>query len=238
MSDTSSNSDREGIDRWWVASGVVVILCILLLIYVLAPWGKSHDSSSGSAQGAGAPPTGSSPATTGTGCPAPAVNNSVPSGPVPARWNLVERVALPSSSAGPHVTSGLRRCYDHSPQGALLAAANISYGLASSSYKSVYAHQVLPGPNASSAEQDQAAAAKQAPSSTIAQIRGYRFMNYSPDRAQVQLLTGPDDTSTQQYTFLMQWAGDDWMLNADAPGGYISPQPASMADGFTEWSGV
>lgn len=240
MSENRTDDDKQGLDRWWIASGVIVALCLLLLVYVVAPWGKDHNTSGGSPQGTSAPSVGASPSSTGatTGCPTPAVSDTVPTGPVTAEWNLVDRVALPSSKAGPHITTGLRRCYDHSPQGALLAAANISYGLTGSSYKDVYSHQVMSGPNASSAEQDQDSAAKEAPTSQIAQIRGYRFMNYSPERAQIQLLTGTDDTSTQQYTLLVQWSGDDWKINADAPGGYISPQPASMADGFTQWSGV
>jgi len=133
------------------------------------------------------------------------------------------------------VLSPNRRCFARSPEGALLAASNIGMLAFGKDVKAIFAGQVLPGPNHDAALKE---AVGQGPrQGDKAQIRGFRFLNYSPDRAQVQLLTGIQQ-QLQQFTITVEWSEGDWKVNLDTPGGYLPPQPASSADGFTQWSGV
>jgi hypothetical protein len=64
--------------------------------------------------------------TGGSRCNLPVGNTDPVVGPPHATWTLVGRIAAPSiPGVGPGITDGNdRRCYAHSPLGALLAAAN------------------------------------------------------------------------------------------------------------------
>lgn len=234
---------RSEINKWWYASAAVIVLTLAALAYLLVLPPNQAPQGTNPAPGEAAPaqPNPASPPPTagndsrGGGCPQQPASDAIPSTAPATRWEIIDKTALPRTAAGPAVDSPVRRCFARSPEGALLAATNISMSAFGANAEQVFKHQVLPGSNRDAALHE----ARDAKPRTgdVAQVKGYRFLNYSPDQAQVQLLTGLGERS-QAFTITLQWSGDDWKVNLDAPGGYLPPQPASLADGFTAWSGI
>ena len=147
-------------------------------------------------------------------------------------WELVRNTALPRSSAGPAIVDGeVRRCYAHSAEGALLAAANIVTRL---DIQAVVDQQYTPGPVKDSfTKQNQE---NPGPRLYPVQIAGFSLVTVSPEMAQVQLVLRNTNNALTAGTVLVVWDSGDWKVN-----GTVSPPPSAQVDslaGFVSWSGV
>lgn len=214
-----------------------LLLVVVCLVVVLLAGGRGGQPQS-------QPPASKLPATE----PAPSDNTDqrIPTAAPPGvSWSYFRSIALPESRTyGPtRVHGDVAAGYAHSPTGALLAAVNIStryfFGLG---WRDVLKEQTVPGrgqeawvairtqhpldPNEHSAP------------GSYGQFTAFRFVNYTPSLATVQVVTQfANYGGAQQVTTLtVQWNGQDWLLVLQ-PSGSPSPTatPVTSLDQFTSW---
>ena len=148
-------------------------------------------------------------------------------------WEIVRTTALPTSPAGPKIIEGeVRRCYDHSAEGALLAATTIT---ALVDVDAVVQAQFTPGPVRDG--QIDYNKDNPGPRQYPVQFAGFSLTTAAPDQVQVQLvLRNTMNGGLGLATILMVWSDGDWKVN-----GEVTPPPtvqiSSMA-GFIPWAGV
>lgn len=115
-------------EKWFVASGAFLGLIVVTGVFVLVTSGGGDGGSrtgaraqSGSARPSGTP---SVSVASSSMCGLPDGDQRIPKQPPAARWQLVGWFATPTArNIGPGVVNGKqRRCYAHSPTGALFAA--------------------------------------------------------------------------------------------------------------------
>lgn len=160
-------------------------------------------------------------------------------------WALFQGVVLPSSrTAGPTRVAGpVHAGYAHTPVGALLAAAQVSYRYLISpggDWRQVVVQQVVPGAGRDVYVQKRATVTTTSvPPGTYGQLAGFRFVTYSPDTAVIQFVTRFSNGNLQVVTDTVHWLDGDWKLQLQ-PDGSESPtgQSVSSLGGFVPWSGL
>lgn len=156
-------------------------------------------------------------------------------------WN---RIVVPRSAEfGPGRVDGdgFRRCFAHSPTGAVFAAYHSVAALADDDHVVPNAARVLlPGPDTDRMLADLAA---EGPGDGIddspSQLAGFRVIDAGPDRVTVALAMRVKDAYASA-TFTMAWHRDDWLVLAPRPGqqfGAPYSQLSGLGD-FVRWSGV
>jgi hypothetical protein len=189
-----------------------------------------------------------SPASKGSGttnsCGLPDGDQAVPSNQPPKAdlWEISRRVAVPRSSAyGPAKTDpdGFRRCFAHSPTGAVYAAYNVIAALADQSRIIPTATKLMvPGRDTDLLlEEVRKETADEA--SMPAQVAGYRIVDADRDRVTI-MLAMPVQTEFMSGTFTLAWHSGDWHLVAPPDAAAVGTpysQHHNLND-FVEWSGV
>ncbi|MGW6281998.1 hypothetical protein [Kribbella sp. NPDC055071] len=179
----------------------------------------------------------------GAGCGPADGDQTVPAkAPAVDGWEVSRRVVVPRSTAfGPAKTDadGFRRCFAHSPTGALFAAYNAVAALADQRQTVATAQKLmLPGPNTDSLIRVLRAEPPTADSETV-QLAGFRILDAGHDRATIMLAT-PVQTEYMSLTLTLVWYGDDWRVQSPTPGGAVGDpytQHRDLSD-FVAWSGV
>ncbi|WP_136611054.1 hypothetical protein [Sinomonas albida] len=223
--------------RFIASAAVVVVLIALGVAYVALP-----SPSAGQAPAPTSPATAAATAQASQSvCGLPAGDQRYPSVGLPTKWELLGRVAVPTDpkGSGPGKTDGsLRTCYQHSPTGALYAAANI-----------VGVGTLPGGPTvinknfaAKSPARDQALAAPptQTPldPSMSMQIGGFKVVSYAPDSATIALgmkVTQDSRTGYGSVTYALRWEGGDWKVVLEDSS--TSTSLKDLSD-FVPWTGV
>lgn len=165
----------------------------------------------------------------------------------PHGWQRVYGATVPfSTSDGPaEIRDGLATGYSHTPQGAVVAAAQITYRLnARPADRDLYIHQVK-----ASAQQlaayDKARAAGRLPEQEPEQVTRYlvapdafQIENYADDMAIVRLAArGPVNDGKQLWAavrLVMVWDNGDWRLQPTDASGSQTEYVDSL-DGWTRW---
>lgn len=214
-----------------ILAGAVGVLLLVLLVAVLVTTGGSDQKpSSAPAPAPSAPPGGGDAGST-------EIPQSAPPG---VSWQLYHTVALPvSQTAGPRqITDSTATGYAHTPTGALLAGAQIQYRqLLAPNWQQVSSQQVMPGPGRDAFMQarSQMGSVEPAPGE-LAQISGFRFINYSPGMATIQYVSRTVAGAQTVTTSTVQWDGGDWKLVL--PAGPSTAQPLTSMAGVSPWGGV
>lgn len=265
----SENEDQSPFGRGFAAACIVVgavLLCgALLLVTGLTSDPSNAATAPGPAQPAnpGEPPATSTtpdpPDTSGakpagrsasggrhggaSTCDLPAGGQAIPvDPPVADGWDVSRRVVVPRSHAhGPATTGadGFRRCFAHSPTGAVFAAYSAVAALADQRLAIPTTQKLmLPGPNTQALLRE---LSKRDPTttSTTAQLAGYRVIDANQDRATVMLAI-PVETAYMSITLTLVWYAGDWRLQPPPPGepvGAPFSQHRDLRD-FVAWSGV
>jgi hypothetical protein len=164
-----------------------------------------------------------------------------PEPPLDVTWELVNGEAVPVSlTAGPTKADGpVRYGFAHTPTGAALAAVNIAVRAAFTSgdgWLKVTQRQVAP-----SKGRDVFINARRnlmdltPPEGGLAQLAGYRVLDYAPDRARVEIGDFFASGERQTYTSTVVWRDGDWQLEL-GPDGNPGPPPVKVASlvGFVE----
>jgi hypothetical protein len=246
MADSSSNDSTSGgpwSQRGFVAAaaflGIVIVAAVGILL--IGP-GDSGDSGGGTRpQGGNNGKPGASADPAASVCGLKPGSQEIPETPPDAKWTLVGKVAVPSSSdVGPARREGaLRACYAHSPTGALFAAANfVAVASLANVDKEVVGHLVANNSDRDAFLND----LEQSRSGSRAQIAGFRIVGASKDEASVELafnaVNGEGRSGVVSATFPMRWEQGDWKFVATAGDDPYSIQPLDSTSGFIPWGGA
>ncbi|MFK4083489.1 hypothetical protein ACI2LF_05230 [Kribbella sp. NPDC020789] len=177
------------------------------------------------------------------GCSLPAGDQVVPAvAPAVDGWEVSRRVVVPRSGVfGPGVTDadGFRRCFAHSPTGAIFAAYNVVAALADQSQVTATARKLmLPGPETDALLRT---VAREKPSgdSEPTQLAGYRVVAADRDQVTVMLAV-PVEAQYMSLTLTMVWHDHDWRLRPPPSGEAVGApfvQVRNLTD-FVKWSGL
>lgn len=240
---------RTGPGAGWYASAALVVFVVASLVYILARGGGDPSATSGPSSTRAsstnstststttpAPPT--TAASAADGWEAPGCNGSRGSGDNPAEalaavsWEPFLASALPTSpDLGPAtVEEPFRRCFQHSPAGAVVAASTIvltSY--APGVGGQVLERQMVAGPG----RDDWAAALAAEPAPAPATLAAYRVNGCSPTACNVALIAFGQGLYAESV-LPMVWVDDDWKIDGSRllpAGGIVQGIPT----GFTPW---
>lgn len=252
--DTDSTSRR----RWTLIIAAVLLVIVLIgAILLIASRGDDPQT---------APPPGSQPTGTSTGepssapsetpsstgprkCDLPAGPQTIPATPIHgAKWTLVNRYAVPSASDfGPQITDpdGLRRCFAHSPTGAVYAMYNHFAAMSppdSTSAEatfSVLRRIMTPGPNLDAYIQYLKTADDSGGSNTSVQLAGFKVLDATANRV-TMLVAAQANGGYGSSTWTLTWSGGDWKVVSPKQGERAGEPYTSLADltGFVPWQGA
>jgi hypothetical protein len=157
-------------------------------------------------------------------------------------WEVSSRIVVPRSSGfGPARTDadGFRRCFAHSPTGAVYAAYSAYAAMADQEKVVATARKLMvPGPGTdaliSELQTDQSAGGY-----TVPQLAGFHVIDAGPDRVSLMLATSVD-SAYMSLTLTLVWHGGDWLLQPPAAGEPVGAPFAQHRDlsDFVAWSGV
>ena len=223
---------------WWVAGGVLVIVLVLLGLIVTGVIGPTRADPAPAVPTA--PSTTSVPVATATSEPAatvcdlPSGDQSIPIVGPAATWKTNIYFLHPTSEVyGPmsNPSSSSWGCFQHSPTGALFAAANVMNAGVSSDVKEAMPDAAI----ANAALQAYLASLTkvgQTPGQ-IAQLTGFQFITVSPDLVVVRLGL-QQDRVTGYYTFAVVWDATTANWRADLSQSNLTPTADSLTT-FTPW---
>lgn len=171
-------------------------------------------------------------------------DQAIPSGKAPTvdGWEVNRRVVVPRAAAyGPGKTDsdGFRRCFAHSPTGAVYAAYNVIAALADQTKAVATARKLLLPGRDTDALIEQLKAESGESGSEPTQLAGYRVVDASRDRATIMLAL-PVESQYMSATITLAWYAGDWRLvppTSGSPVGAPYSQHRDL-DGFVAWSGV
>jgi hypothetical protein len=187
--------------------------------------------------------TRTSPATPTTCRPA-GTDHLVPTNVPPPvdRWEVSRRVVVPlSTTYGPATTDpdGFRRCFAHSPTGALYAAYNAIAALADQRQSPATVSKLMLPSRDTDTLLRHLRTERPDDGDDTTQLAGYRFLDTSRDRA-TMLLALPVQNAYVSATLTLAWHADDWRVVPPRPGQPVGAPYAQLRDlaGFVPWSGV
>ncbi|MFC5931513.1 hypothetical protein D6T64_04070 [Cryobacterium melibiosiphilum] len=155
-----------------------------------------------------------------------------------AEWQYQDVYSYPvSSTAGPAATApeGYRFCFQHSPTGALFAAANGMVTALAPDLRAVWLDYSL---SEGTYRNDLLASAGNETDSEIrASVAGFRVLAYEGDTARIDIAfagTTAGQVVTGSVVFELIWIAGDWKLDGN------NPEPARIAQipnlaGYTPW---
>jgi len=221
------------------AAGFCALLVVLLVVLLATTGGRSGGGPGGH-PGPARPPAGA----TGAVPPVDPGPTTVPVAPPQnVTWQLYQTVALPySTQAGPYeVTASTATGYAHTPTGALIAAVQIPVRmLAAPDWRAVVDRQVADGPGKAAYTTARATVTDTTVTpGELGQTAGFRFVNYTPAVATIQVVTRFVSGALQVTTMTVQWADSGWLLVLQ-PDGSQSPTAQSIPNllGYVAWGGV
>lgn len=157
-------------------------------------------------------------------------------------WNYQGTMAVPASQKyGPGDTSsdGIRFCYQRSPEGALLAAANGAAHAADPQTLGAWLeHSLAAGEAREQILRQGANENASSPSGMRLDIKGFRVLDYSGDTARIDLgLEGvaEGDTVTLSMVYDLIWEDGDWKLLVEDPNAPINVAVVPNLSGYTTW---
>lgn len=157
-----------------------------------------------------------------------------------ADWEFQGTVGYPTSSEyGPAKTdeTGVRSCFQRSPEGAVLMATNgMAQGSDPETAESWLRYALAEGParDALLAESEETTSGD----GVRLQLVGFRVLNYDGDRAVVDLAiegSGDGQTITMSAVYTLIWEAGDWKLEAKNPEAPVDYSTIPDASGYVEW---
>lgn len=157
-------------------------------------------------------------------------------------WDVSRRVVVPRSSTyGPAVTDsdGFRRCFAHSPTGAVYAAYSAFAALSDQEVGVAAARKLMvPGPDTDALIRE-LQSEDSSSGYPVTQLAGYHLIDTGPDRVVLMLAT-PVQSAYASLTLTLIWHEGDWRLKPPAVGDPVGAPFAQHRDlsDFVAWSGV
>lgn len=242
---TVSGPYEEPIRARWLRPRVVLVAAAVLLgavvAVILTVRGGGADRPAGTGTGgvpAAATPSGGRPE---AGSAEDVVPTVAPGG---VRWELYRTVALPfSDEAGPREVRGdVAAGYARTPTGALLASQQVAVRrVLAEDWRAVTDRSVAEGPGRDAWVAARARYGRLDPPAPgeLGQMAGFRFVDYSPDRAVIQFVSRFGSGRLQVVTSTVAWKDGDWRLVLQPDGGESpTAQTVGSLAGFVAWGGV
>jgi hypothetical protein len=227
----------------WVSRGFVFgaalvgLVVVLAVVLVATRQGAPAHARAARGPGSGAVQT-VTPVETGSECGLPAGSQTVPSSP-PAvvSWGLVGSMAAPSSqSVGPgRIVGGFRRCFAHSPTGALFSAVNFWAAGTAYAPSRVYAQLAADTPSRARAVRFSAGDDSRLSDGGQVQLAGFEFNSYSPNDADLSIVLQSTGGQLVTIACTMLWQQGDWRYEIPPSGAPAAGQIQSL-DGYVAWS--
>ena len=252
---TEESTTQEGrsplTTPWFIVGAVVIGLIVLAGIIVGVVGANEPDAEPDAGATPTAPASSPSPSEQVTdadasvcGLPGVEMSGRVTTAPEVSSWDYQDVFAYPvSATAGPAEVddTGFRYCYQHTPTGAIFAAANAAitgfttdhalmdgwreYAFAEGTYRDA----LLATDNGVQANQEAGA--------VRAEIAGFKLLAYDGGTARVDIaFTGSSgaNTVTGSGVYELIWAEGDWKLNTDVREPARISQIPSTA-GYVAW---
>jgi hypothetical protein len=247
---------EETENLWWAAprflmSAVAVLLLIIVGI-ILFIWSGNDDESEAAppaqTQSTSPTPSASAVASDESVCGLDATGGTtLTAAPDDVEWEFIGGIAAPRSAEhGPGVIdeqTGVRSCYSHTPEGALLAAAGQA---ASSGDPDLYLETVrelsVDGPGKElTIERAQRSIDENGVTPPI-KIAGFRLLSYKDDEATVEIVASVDSGSELVYftsSVVMQWTNGDWYTKYkdDGSSGPVDGEVSDLS-GYVPWGPI
>lgn len=248
MSENSTPESTEG-GRWWarppfVISAVLVAFGVILLVVVLLlPGGDDDTEAQPTAAPTEAPADSGGDADSDSVCGLDSSNDTSVDEAPEADWGqAVGGISIPvSEDYGPGVedeSNGVRSCFAHSPEGAVLAATHLltASGNPETMEATIEQRSVDNTGKGIALEQARQSAGGSGPP---IQVAGFRLLSYTEDAATVEVVVRVDtsDGDVLMTTGLdLVWTDGDWYAryNDDGTGGPVSGEVSNL-NGYTEW---
>lgn len=227
----------------FVASAVLVGAIALVGVVVVAflLWPSSDEPADDTA--AEPEPTESSPSTEGgeSVCGLPSSDETeLTEPPAGTEWETVGTMSAPTlEEAGPGVTddNGVRQCYALSPEGAVLAAANVlAMGTDPDLVQPMNEVMLAEGEGRDAVLADLEG---QAPGGQDmrTQVEGFNLLGYGPNHARVDLAMEGSTGVFASVTTDLVWEDGDWKVRLNTEGQPIIPvAQIPDASGYITWS--
>lgn len=232
-------------------AAMVVITVIVALATVLAVLNAPRDAAPAAATGTTPPaPTGPAAVTTTTppqlegdpsvcGLPGEVMEGTL-STPPAAEWKFEGTTAYPTSQEfGPaRSIDGVRSCFQHSPQGAVFAAANaVAQGSNQETVGAWLEHFLAEGPHRD-AVLSQGPGGKVDDQGIRIEIAGFRLLAYDGETARVDVavrskMEGRTVNLSMVYT--LTWQDGDWKLQVADPNAPFDVAHVPDIVGYTTW---
>ncbi|UEJ84609.1 hypothetical protein Bra3105_18430 (plasmid) [Brachybacterium halotolerans subsp. kimchii] len=221
---------------------VLVVVAVVLAVLAIRDGGRDEPTASTPPSTTTAPSTSSStPANADAsicGLPGEVTSGTVKKAPG-AKWKYEGTVAYPTSAKyGPGQTTddGVRSCFQHSPEGALFAAANSVAVSEDPEAMRAWAEYFV----ADSPAKDALLSEESVDSTGEGRLRlvGYRMLDYDGRSASVDMAT--EVTTNGQKTYVsfvydLVWEDGDWKLKLDSTDNPLQAAAITSLDGYTEW---
>lgn len=176
-------------------------------------------------------------------CGLPAGDQAVPAeAPAADGWEVSRKVVVPRSSVyGPGTTDsdGFRRCFAHSPTGAVYAAYSAIAAIADQSKLVPTVKKLMvPGPATDSLLRQAGTEESSSGMSTV-QVVGYRIIDAGPDRVTL-MLAMPVESVYMSANLTLVWHQGDWRVQPPTPGEAVGAPFSQHRDlnDFVKWSGI
>ncbi|MEX5297027.1 hypothetical protein QYM41_17265 [Kocuria sp. CPCC 205268] len=239
--ETDDNSTWWKTPRFLISAVLVAMLIVLGVVLWLWPDGEEPT------QAAPAPATTAEPVAGGESeCGLDATSGTtLTKAPEDVEWTALGAIYAPSSEEhGPGTvdkSTGVRSCYSHTPEGALLTTANM---LASSNDPQLLLDTLKelaiegPGKDIAVGQVQQRVSAGDA-STVPVEVAGFRLLSYTGERATVEVVLAGDDGTEKTYITSsadLMWQDGDWRfaLQDNGDTGPVSGQVSDL-NGYIEW---
>jgi hypothetical protein len=223
MKSEPDENGRHGFDRWWFASAAVLLLIAVVFVVILViSHGEATHTPPASSGSAPIPTSASSSAAASAadgGCTLADGDQGIQVSRPSATWRSDGYFQYPTSSRYgpvPRSKSDEWGCFQHSPTGALFAAAYFVDGAEYRSLHPFIAQAAIPGAAADSwmAAQSDPSPAAQGPT-TVPQIAGFQFRSVQSDAVTVSIALVLGDYDPNGVTIALRWdAGQStWLVD-------------------------
>lgn len=244
--DTQQNPfTRPGFIVGAVVVAALIVTAIVLTILNLnrdndaAPPAPDPSSSATSSAAPSPEPSGVAGGASVCGLAGEELSGTVTTAPA-AEWQFQDVYAFPTSpTAGPGETApeGYRYCFQHSPEGALFAAANVTViGFSDPSIRASFLEYALTdGPYRDTLLSDVGTGG---PSDVRASIAGFRMLAYDGESARVDVaFTGSSGGQSVNGSLVLElvWNDGDWKLDATNPEPVRTAQLPDLS-GYVSWT--
>ena len=239
--ETDNDSTWWRTPRFLVSAVLVALLVALGLVLWLWPDGEEQ-SQAVPAPVATAEPTSDEESVCGLGATG---GTTLTEPPEDVEWEAIGAIYAPTSDKhGPGTidpTTGVRSCYSHTSEGALLAATNILVsGNDPQLLVDTIRAQGLDGPGKDIAIGQVQQRVNEGDTTTVPlEVAGFRVLSYTGDRATIEVVVAVDDGAEEMYLTTgvdLMWSDGDWRVSFQENGdpGPVSGEVSDLS-GYIPW---